>query len=449
MSMHGHAKVPNSPQRHPFGYPGPIHVIVEPQLTTNRAVKQPIRMNFAGQPMTRRRMLAGALAISTLSLIACDDGSPFASLASSGVEAHPGGQGVAIPVRVAFRLRRPASIEVILRNEVGKEWMLRPTTPRIADEDYEIVFDGSVPDGTQGDRTVVANGPYDVRIAATENNGTRIERTIPVRVVGGDDTPLNLEGPRLSLNAISPDGDGVDDEVKISMRLSKAAMIDIAADDGKGTRSPIVAQSRRDPGEIDVLWDGSSGGRVFGGKRLADGQYTITVQARDAAGNVRIRQAPLRITNGGMERLEIADASISPTRVRVGQPITVRVTVINTGETTIRTMGPPPGSGYSTQDSFSTLIDPTSANKSPYEMVSGAWRVGLGWQTASQELPIRWGLLPDLGSTIPPGGSAIVEATVVVREPPNPGLRFWVGAIREGVAFATGRVGDRVVVIDP
>ena len=188
---------------------------------------------------------------------------------------------------------------------------------------------------------------------------------------------------------------------------------------------------------------------MFGGKRLADGKYTITVQARDAAGNVRVRQAPLQVTNGGIERLEIANASIIPTRIRVGQAITVRITVINTGETTIRTMGPPPGSAYSTTDSFSTLIDPTRADKAPYAMVSGSWRVGLGWQTASQELPIRWGLLPDTQGTIPPGGSAIIEANVIVREPPNPGLRFWVGAIREGVAFATGRVGDQVVTIDP
>jgi hypothetical protein len=34
-------------------------------------------------------------------------------------------------------------------------------------------------------------------------------------------------------------------------------------------------------------------------------------------------------------------------------------------------------------------------------------------------------------------------------EPMPAGLRFWVGAMREGVGLPTGRVGDRVITIQP
>src|SRR5207237_8375431 len=95
------------------------------------------------------------------------------------------------------------------------------------------------------------------------------------------------------------------------------------------------------------------------------------------AGKVRTRPAPLRMSNGGIERLEIVDASIGPDRLRVGEQLKVRVVVKNTGETTLRTMGPPPGTPYRTDQTFSDIVGP---DKKPYTPVSRAWRVGLGWQ---------------------------------------------------------------------
>src|SRR4029450_12801364 len=101
----------------------------------------------------------------------------------------------------------------------------------------------------------------------------------------------------------------------------------------------------------------------------------------------------------------------APALLRLGERLTVRIRIINSGETTIRTMGPPPATPYRTSESYSTVRAP---NGQPYAIVSGAWRVGLGWQDGDQELPLRWGLLADLGGQIPPGGSAVVEATVTV-----------------------------------
>ena len=137
---------------------------------------------------------------------------------------------------------------------------------------------------------------------------------------------------------------------------------------------------------------------MFGGRRLPDGEYEISVTARDDAGNVRRREAPLRIANGGIERVEIAEATIEPDRLRLGERLTVRIRVVNSGETTIRTMGPPPSTPYRTSESYSTIRAP---NGQPYAIVSGAWRVGLGWKDGDQELPLRWGLLGRRGRTDP------------------------------------------------
>jgi hypothetical protein len=399
--------------------------------------------------LSRRRLLAATAA---LALVGCDQGGTIAQFATSGDVARPGGRGLAQPITITYRLRRPADISALLRG-LGGEWPLRTGAPREPGQEYQLVFDGTVPSGD--DRTVLPDGSYQLQLVAVEADGRRDERTAVLDVQGADAAPLEVDGPRLSLGTITPDGDGVDDEVRIDFHLSKPALVQISAESEKGDRAAILAPTRRGAGDGSVTWDGSAGGRVFGGKRLPDGAYAITLRASDDAGNVRVRRAPLRISNGGIERVEIAEVSIGPPQLKLGEELRLRVKVVNSGATTIRTMGPPPDRPYRTSESFSTIKDPTSGQ--PYQLASGAWRVGLGWQDAPQELPLRWGLLPDPGGTIPPGGSAVVEAGIVLDPTPElvsgdgkpKPVRFWVGAIREGVGLATGRTGDQVVTISP
>jgi hypothetical protein len=397
-------------------------------------------------PLSRRRLLFG---LASLPFAACGRATTISQFATSGPTARPGGRGLAQPVQVSYALSRAATVSASLRGQDGREWELRGETPRAPGEQYQLSFDGTVPVGEGSDRQVLADGRYELRLTAVEPGGGRDERTATIAVEGSEGRSLDLRGPTLSQALITPDGDGVDDEVRIGFELSRAATVEVAAQDEKGNRAAILAPSSRPAGPAELLWDGSQGGRAFGGRRLPDGDYEISVTARDDAGNVRRRGAPLRIANGGIERVEIAEATIEPDRLRLGDRLTVRIRVINSGETTIRTMGPPPATPYRTSESYSTIRAP---NGQPYAIVSGAWRVGLGWQDGDQELPLRWGLLADAGGQIPPGGSAVVEATVTVdRLPPTirDRARFWVGAIREGVGMTSGRVGDRVVTILP
>jgi hypothetical protein len=397
-------------------------------------------------PLTRRRLLAG---LAALPIAGCARGATISQFTSSGQTARPGGRGLARPVQVSYALSRAAAVSASLRAPDGREWPLRGQTPRTPGEEYQLSFDGTVPIGEGADRQVLPDGQYELRLTAVEPDGARDERTTTIAVEGSEGQTLDLTGPTLSHALITPDGDGVDDEVRIRFELSHAATVEVAAEDDRGNRAPILAPSARPAGPGEVLWDGSQGGRVFGGRRLPDGNYQVSVTARDDAGNVLRRLAPLRIANGGIERVEIAEATITPERLRLGERLTVRVRVVNSGETTIRTMGPPPTTAYRTSESYSTIA---AADGKPYAIVSGAWRLGLGWKDADQELPLRWGLLADPGGQLPPGASAVVEATVTVdRLPPTIGerARFWVGVIREGVGMTSGRVGDRVVVIVP
>jgi FlgD Ig-like domain len=396
--------------------------------------------------LSRRRLLLG---LAALPLAACGRATTIREFATSGPTARPGGRGLAQPVQVSYALSRAATVSASLRGPDGREWPLRATTARSPGEEYQLSFDGTVPVGEGSDRQVLADGRYELRLTAVEAGGARDERTATIAIEGSEGQSLDLGGPTLSQALITPDGDGVDDEVRIRLELSRPATVEVAADDDRGNRAAILAPTSRPAGPVELLWDGSEGGRAFGGKRLPDGDYQISVTARDDAGNVRRRGAPLRIANGGVERVEIAEATIAPDRLRLGDRLTVRIRVINSGETTIRTMGPAPSTPYRTSESYSTITAPDGQH---YAIVSGAWRVGLGWRDADQELPLRWGLLADAGGQIPPGGSAIVEATVTVdRLPPTVGdrARFWVGAIREGVGMTSGRVGDQVVAILP
>ena len=391
--------------------------------------------------LSRRRFV---LAAGALALVGCGDGGTIASVETSGDVARPGAPGVAEPVRVGYTLRRPAAVSAVLTG-AGREWPLREPTPRRAGEPYQISFDGTVPAGQGQDRSVLVDGGYELRITAVEPGGRTDQRAVPLRVEAADPSPLELLGPSLSLGAISPDGDGVEDEVRIAYRLGKEAMVELWAFDDRGGRATIQAPARRPAGEHAVLWDGSAGGRVFGGKRLIDGQYSLALRAWDEAGNTRQREVPLRIVNGGIERVEVAEVRMTPERLKVGEKLRLFARVVNTGETTVRTAAPGTTMAQASNRPFSTI---------PEKPSSGAWRLGLGWATQDQELPIRWGLLPDPTGTIPPGGEAVVEAEIVVTEnvlgavPPGQPVRFFVGVVREGIGMSGGRVGDHLISVE-
>ena len=196
-------------------------------------------------PLTRRRLLIG---LAALPLAACGRATTISQFATSGPTARPGGRGLAQPVQVSYALSRAATVSASLRGPDGREWPLRGETPRTPGEQYQLSFDGTVPVGEGSDRQVLADGRYELRLTAVEPGGDRDERTATIAVEGSEGQSLDLRGPTLSQALITPDGDGVDDEVRIGFELSRAATVEVAAQDGNGHRAAILAPSSRPAG---------------------------------------------------------------------------------------------------------------------------------------------------------------------------------------------------------
>src|SRR5439155_25086371 len=98
----------------------------------------------------------------------------------------------------------------------GKHHLLRDRATRAPDR-YEVLFDGTVP-GPNGDRRVVPDGAYELRVAADDGLGRHEERSLGLTVADADTTPIEVLALQTDLAEFTPDGDGQDDEVLIAYR---------------------------------------------------------------------------------------------------------------------------------------------------------------------------------------------------------------------------------------
>jgi hypothetical protein len=121
------------------------------------------------------------------------------------------------------------------------------------------------------------------------------------------------------------------------------------------------------------------------------------------------------------------------------------LTVDNYGPVPIRTSGPPPGTLYESDQNFNTL---------GYHEESGAWRVGIDFDTSLRNYPFRWAVgEPDQLETIEQDGQAfyylpagargrVYGCIRILSEPPRNPLYFWAGLIHEDVEISS--VNNRV-----
>jgi hypothetical protein len=93
--------------------------------------------------------------------------------------------------------------------------------------------------------------------------------------------------------------------------------------------------------------------------------------------------SPLQVAAG-----QIIATEISPTNTKVGDTIDIKVTVKNTSDKPLQTMGPSPGFTYVQGQTYFTQ---------QYASDPGKWRIAIGTAGLdSTELPFRWGLGGDL-----------------------------------------------------
>ena len=132
---------------------------------------------------------------------------------------------------------------------------------------------GSAVDWTW-DASAAATGSYTWTIAS----GTA--RPATGRLGADPPPPLALEAVRTNPAVVSPNRDGVADRAAIRFRLTVPATVTVYVRNAAGKRVATISPPRAFPaGSSSVAWNG---GRLGGGA-LADGRYTVEVEAKAGA----------------------------------------------------------------------------------------------------------------------------------------------------------------------
>ncbi len=413
--------------------------------------------------VTRRSLLrAGALAVvagPVLAVAGCDYGQFLSPLSVSRDTITPNGQGVNDQTNISYTLKRRADVSATLISADGKTtYVLRPPQTRTPDQ-YDIRFNGAVPVPGKNWLRVVPDGIYRVVIQAKDGAGQVVTRQASITVKDADTTPPEIQDVSAQYTTFTPNGDGDQDTTNFGYKLTKKAEVRVYATDAKGGFYLILAPKKYEASLQSFQWDGTENG----GKVLPDGKYDVHIEATDAAGNFTDYVTQVTIANGGIPRAEVVDVKFSPLAIAVGGDIHVQVRVRNTGTVPIKTLGPPSGTKYNTEQTFASFHNPDGVPT--YYERAGVWRVAVGWQNQAQPFPLRWGFFgpeylrknsegqPD-GSglftrDLMPGEEVIVSGTITVGQDMKTinAQRFFAGLEQGGAGFPGGQVGQKVITI--
>jgi hypothetical protein len=382
----------------------------------------------------------------TLILAACDAGRAALSVATpSVIEIVPGSSGIGKPagaIEVRYILGRDGPVTATLKGpmdstllsesqKVGEHVLRFNGVIIAANEVYASPNDPNTIYKVA--RRDVPDGDYTIEIATQEQR-----QSISFKVSGSDTQPPDLARLVVHPDTISPNSDAVDDVAEVTFRTDQTATLSVDLTHPNGTRTAMLAPTKRGPGEHNAVVSGQS---VLG-EVLPDGTYTVTVRAQDAAGNMVEAQRPLNIEGGGEPQIEITRIDVSPQQIILGQPISVSITVKNIGNVPLRTQGPDPGYTYTTNDSYGSIEGSKWTDK------AGLWRVGVDWDGNSggggaYRYPFRWGF----GKTLMPGEEVTTGGKIVILKQERQ-MWFYAGVLQEGIRIVLDRLGRTPVGVD-
>ncbi len=141
--------------------------------------------------------------------------------------------------------------------------------------------------------------------------------------------------------------------------------------------------------------------------------------------------SPIQVAAG-----QIIATEISPTNARVGDTLDVSITVRNTSDKPLQSMGPEPGFTYVQGQTYFTQ---------QFASDPGKWRVALGTAGLdSTELPYRWGL----GADLAPGATTTVTGHVKITQDFK-ATNFWAALVNEPSTVVQTGVGMTLVTSLP
>ena len=202
--------------------------------------------------------------------------------------------------RISFRLRRADRLVLSLLDDAGREVRTLVDGERAARGPHEFFWDGRDDDGR-----LVPEARYRPKVELG-----RADRTIvlpnPIRL---DVTAPIVKVVSIKPRALSPDGDGRGDVVRVRYRSNER---------GRGLlfvngRLRVISRSQRQGGQLQWV------GGAPGGVKLRPGKYRLSVQARDLAGNLS-RRVP-----AGVVSLRYIDVDEHRLTAAPGERVRVRV----------------------------------------------------------------------------------------------------------------------------
>ncbi len=251
-------------------------------------------------------------------LSATATGTAAGALALTGARADPAtitpnddGQADVTTIRYTLSVNGNVSVSVV-DAAAGTVAELEPKQWRRAGQ-RTVLFDGSgLPDGA-----------YLVHVAANASGGRSATVDVPVTVT------RTLGRIALGSPAMTPNGDGRDDTLSLTVPLTAAATLTVRIlRDGKWVATPFTGLAG--PGSQTVTWDGSK--RIG---RARDGAYVASVESVDAVGTATVELPFLLDATAPTVRV----VSAEPPRIWVSEAATLDVRV-NGARRVMRSTGP-------------------------------------------------------------------------------------------------------------
>jgi hypothetical protein len=141
--------------------------------------------------------------------------------------------------------------------------------------------------------------------------------------------------------------------------------------------------------------------------------------------------SPIQVAAG-----QIISTEISPTNTKVGDTLDIKITVRNTSDKPLQTMGPEPGFTYVQGQTYFTQ---------QFASDPGKWRVAIGTAGLdATEMPYRWGL----GGDLAPGATTTVTGHVKITQDFKT-TNFWAALVNEPSSVVQQGVGMTLVTSLP
>ncbi|HZY44858.1 MAG TPA: hypothetical protein VFF70_08930 [Anaerolineae bacterium] len=376
----------------------------------------------------------------------------------------PNGDNQADATLVHYELSSDANLSIYFESRAGQKYFFRQDQFRSTGA-YDVLFGGVI------DGQLLPDGQYQWIVEAKDQAGRSQSLAGTLTITGGDSTAPQFTTFTVLPKVFTPNQDGISDRTTINVGLNKPATLLVSVQNilCNGSTAPpadrpdlectpyLLAekQGRRAVGDSGVHEFDYDAGVDLGANPPPDGTYIITARAEDSVGQVTVTSDTLTIQAGGIPQAEIADGTVnfSADSLLVGQTLYFTLTVDNYGPVAIRTSGPNPGYIYEMDQNY---------NVPGFAEESGAWRVGIDFDTSERNYPFRWSvggpndlIVQEVNGVkyyyLPPGKQAIIAGGIHLTEkPPRDPLYFWAGLIHEDVEIRSinNRVDPHFITID-